>query len=380
MAEYRDPTPISPREPEYDKTKVSKEVANYSKQVREKIKGHDVREALARNSEIADIKAEDAVATSYDTKARQDDVENRFDDQIAGNTDIDEVIDARRPEGEEAYPTLRKRLDEEHQEVTTQLTENTAKLEGIPVVDSYQSSVDIGESIRANNRSENQFRVATFNVKTSIEYDNVFNVLTQQTMNKSGADFIGLQEIYNVGFFPFEEKFTNELFSTAHYYAAMENRGQGAKYGNGLASQYPNVAVGGGKFDMLDDEIEPRGYVRVVYSFGGDVVVFYNVHLSNETESETSNQINQLFNLINNDPVSKRILIGDINTEDMSLLSDFINSGYTVANQNEFMTYKTYPRAIDNVILSPSLTVTNKGMVESGEESDHNIFYVDFKL
>src|SRR5699024_6699206 len=161
MAEYRDATPISPREPEYDKTKVSKEVANYSKQVREKIKGHDVREALARNSEIADIKAEDAVATSYDTKARQDDVENRFDDQIAGNTDIDEVIDARRPEGEEAYPTLRKRLDEEHQEVTTQLTENTAKLEGIPVVDSYQSSVDIGESIRANNRSENQFRVAT---------------------------------------------------------------------------------------------------------------------------------------------------------------------------------------------------------------------------
>src|SRR5699024_5171041 len=92
---------------------------------REKIKGHDVREALARNSEIADIKAEDAVATSYDTKARQDDVENRFDDQIAGNTDIDEVIDARRPEGEEAYPTLRRRLDAEHQEVTAQLAQST---------------------------------------------------------------------------------------------------------------------------------------------------------------------------------------------------------------------------------------------------------------
>ena len=125
MAEYRDPTPISPREPEYDKTKVSKEVANYSKQVREKIKGHDVREALARNSEIADIKAEDAVATSYDTKTRQDDIENRFDDQIAGNTDIDEVIDARRPEGEEAYPTLRRRLDAEHQEVTAQLAQTS---------------------------------------------------------------------------------------------------------------------------------------------------------------------------------------------------------------------------------------------------------------
>lgn len=127
MAEYRDPTPISPREPEYDKTKVSKEVANYSKQVREKIKGHDVREALARNSEIADIKAEDAVATSYDTKTRQDDIENRFDDQIAGNTDIDEVIDARRPEGEEAYPTLRRRLDAEHQEVTAQLAQTPTK-------------------------------------------------------------------------------------------------------------------------------------------------------------------------------------------------------------------------------------------------------------
>src|SRR5699024_5162651 len=60
---------------------------------------------------------------SKDTAGRQTDVENRFDDQIAGNTDIDEVIDARRPEGEEAYPTLRKRLDEEHQEVTARFAQ-----------------------------------------------------------------------------------------------------------------------------------------------------------------------------------------------------------------------------------------------------------------
>lgn len=165
MAEYRDPTPISPREPEYDKTKVSKEVANYSKQVREKIKGHDVREALARNSEIADIKAEDAVATSYDTKTRQDDVENRFDDQIAGNTDIDEVIDARRPEGEEAYPTLRRRLDAEHQEVTTQLAQTEKQINDIYInikdfgaiesdnIDSTQAIQEANDYCEENNKT-----------------------------------------------------------------------------------------------------------------------------------------------------------------------------------------------------------------------------------
>lgn len=121
---YNDPDPVYPLVKEYDDTQVSPEVKNYVKQLTSKMSGVDTREVLRRAVEIIDLVAGDAKDTSVDTKARQDDVENRFDDQMAGNTDIDEVIDARRPEGGEAYPTLRRRLDEEHQEVTTQMGQN----------------------------------------------------------------------------------------------------------------------------------------------------------------------------------------------------------------------------------------------------------------
>lgn len=95
-----------------------KQLAN---KVRNEIYGRDVRESIAQSMEVSGETSNEANERSKDTDARQTDVENRFDDQIAGNTDIDEVIDARRPEGGESYPTLRKRLDDEHKEVTTQL-------------------------------------------------------------------------------------------------------------------------------------------------------------------------------------------------------------------------------------------------------------------
>lgn len=95
-----------------------KQLAN---KVRNEIYGRDVRESIAKSMEVSGETSNEANERSKDTDARQTDVENRFDDQIAGNTDIDEVIDARRPEGGEAYPTLRKRLDDEHEEVTAQL-------------------------------------------------------------------------------------------------------------------------------------------------------------------------------------------------------------------------------------------------------------------
>lgn len=43
--------------------------------------------------------------------AKVDDISNRFNDQMIGNTSISEVIDARRPENGEAYETLGRRLN-----------------------------------------------------------------------------------------------------------------------------------------------------------------------------------------------------------------------------------------------------------------------------
>src|SRR5699024_5851397 len=100
---------------------IPESIKKLANKVRNEIYGRDVRESIAQSMEVSGETSNEANERSKDTAGRQTDVENRFDDQIAGNTDIDEVIDARRPEGGESYPTLRKRLDDEHKEVTTQL-------------------------------------------------------------------------------------------------------------------------------------------------------------------------------------------------------------------------------------------------------------------
>lgn len=115
-----------------------KQLAN---KVRNEIYGRDVRESIAQSMEVSGETSNEANERSKDTDARQTDVENRFDDQIAGNTDIDEVIDARRPEGGEAYPTLRKRLDDEHEEVTAQLEQTS-------YIAFYKETEDYGETIQ----------------------------------------------------------------------------------------------------------------------------------------------------------------------------------------------------------------------------------------
>src|SRR5699024_960815 len=106
---------------------IPESIKKLAQKVRTEIYGRDVRESIAKSMEVSGESSNEANERSKDTDARQTDLENRFDDQIAGNTDIDEVIDARRPEGGESYPTLRKRLDDEHKEVTTQLAQKVEK-------------------------------------------------------------------------------------------------------------------------------------------------------------------------------------------------------------------------------------------------------------
>src|SRR5699024_12161590 len=102
---------------------IPESIKKLANKVRNEIYGRDVRESIAKSMEVSGETSNEANERSKDTATSQTDVENRFDDQIAGNTDIDEVIDARRPEGGKSYPTLRKRLDDEHKEVTTQLAQ-----------------------------------------------------------------------------------------------------------------------------------------------------------------------------------------------------------------------------------------------------------------
>lgn len=115
---YNDPTPNNfPND--YDDSQVDSRVKIRSKSIAHKERGKHVREALMQGIEIASVVANEAKNIANDTASRQDNVdqsqkdfEDRYNDQITGNTDLDEVIDARKPTNKQSYATLGERLND----------------------------------------------------------------------------------------------------------------------------------------------------------------------------------------------------------------------------------------------------------------------------
>lgn len=90
---------------EYDRSRVPSLIRKYADDVRTKTYGQEVREAQARNAEYAGLIASEANSKATNADILSKDTQNRFNDQIAGTTNSDEVIDAR---GD--YPLLRDKL------------------------------------------------------------------------------------------------------------------------------------------------------------------------------------------------------------------------------------------------------------------------------
>ena len=103
---------------EYDQTKVPALIRKHADNVRTKTYGQEVREAQARNAELAGLIASEAESKAIDANSLSKDTQNRFNDQIAGTTNSDEVIDARRPTDGVAFSTLNERIEAQVQHVT----------------------------------------------------------------------------------------------------------------------------------------------------------------------------------------------------------------------------------------------------------------------
>ncbi len=97
---------------EYDQSKVPEVSKNHAENVRRKVYLPDMTESFARGVEYAGLIASEAINKASNADLLSKDTQNRFDDQIAGTTNSDEVISARRPFGaEESFPTIGSRMD-----------------------------------------------------------------------------------------------------------------------------------------------------------------------------------------------------------------------------------------------------------------------------
>lgn len=111
QAKYRDPTENNfPND--YDAADVDDRITLRSKAVREKQKGVDVRGALAQGIEIAGVVAGEGRQAGQDAKDVATSLNQRWDDQINGKVDPEELIDYRRSDMlEKTFTTARLRGD-----------------------------------------------------------------------------------------------------------------------------------------------------------------------------------------------------------------------------------------------------------------------------
>lgn len=114
---YNDPTPNNFPD-DYDDSKVDSRVKIRSKSIAHKEYGEHVREALMQGIEIGSVVANEAKNIANDTASRQNavdqsqkDFEDRYNHQIAGNTDLDETIDLRRDSANNDFKTAKLRVD-----------------------------------------------------------------------------------------------------------------------------------------------------------------------------------------------------------------------------------------------------------------------------
>lgn len=130
---------------EYDQTKVPALIRKHADNVRTKTYGQEVREAQARNAELAGLIASEAVDISDETKGRQDKVESQFNAVQQEMTDKDvisapEIIAARN-----GFDTLDERLTTSERETN----ERFSQMVSVNVKD-FKETGDVDDTLAVN--------------------------------------------------------------------------------------------------------------------------------------------------------------------------------------------------------------------------------------
>ena len=96
---------------EYDQTKVPALIRKHADNVRTKTYGQEVREAQARNAELAGLIASEANHIAVKAEESSNHTETRLDNQIGSLTQESELIDSRVSASGDIFTNLKKRLD-----------------------------------------------------------------------------------------------------------------------------------------------------------------------------------------------------------------------------------------------------------------------------
>lgn len=260
---------------------------------------------------------------------------------------------------------------------------------------SVRSNINLtsGESFKSDARALNNktdiIRVSTWNIWT---YGSTYNYFGKDISSKdrtlwlkrvflaSGSDIIGMQEVW-----------ANAELTAADYtvwpYKSCDlgmvyDQGRGWISGNATLSRFETTSAVTTLFTEAgtSDDPEPRGFTRSVTNINGNLVSIYNTHLST-SNVRIPQEVAQLFNVVVQDSNSRVVITADWNFDDVSLLSMFINNGFTLVNNHEFNTNNVGGEWYIDMILHKGFIEGSKGVFDVPRElSDHKMLYVDLRI
>ena len=331
-------------------------ITNELNQIKNAIYGKDVRGAI-----------HDAIKECYDEASVNRDNAN-MEVKLARGT----------------HNTLNERLDEAEQKLdqTNAQLSNVQRLKITEVNIENQSKkqlIDVYNSTVMNNTTNETLVVSTFNIK-SFEHKKRANILKALNLiYKSCCNVCCIQEYLTSPNFNTDNIMLTKEFEDIYFrQSLMKNEG---RYGLFMISNKELSNRGGGDYTMPVGTFEQRCYQRATYTFNDKKVSIYNTHLSYESNEIILGQLEQLKLVINNDKNPYKIICGDFNTESLSVFEPLIRDGFKYSNNGSFKTYKTTPKALDNIIVSGNIDIKKVEMLISEDEaSDHNLLKVEMTL
>ena len=309
--------------------------------------------------------------------------------------DLEESVNKDLKENKEYINTELTKTNNKITKVSNDLTnvENTLEKTPLSIIDPYEETITKKMSLFEKEKEikefqktmeeKNQLRIATFNIGSyTIKYLDYLNE-TLDFVRDTKAHVIGCQEVSQNNYLNFERDFKTNLYNN-NFFSENVNKNEnfkGYNYGLGSIGTLPFLTKQSVKYNMLNpDEYEQRGYQKMEIILNEQRVSIYNTHLTHNNMPELSNQVDQLYDRVLSDSNKYKIIVGDFNTTQYEYFSEFENNGYTLANRDQFPTFKSSGKGIDEIMVSPNIDILNAEIMDTKHLSDHNLFFTDLQL
>ena len=226
--------------------------------------------------------------------------------------------------------------------------------------------------------------IGSYNIANGKLVSHDIKVIANDILSKD-LDIVGLQEVDK---FAKRSKYIDTMALLSeytgynyYYYTVAINiagneavYGQKGEYGTGILSKYPILEAKSIKLESGGNEQRMLGYAKI--DVNGQIINFYNTHLSYEDFSIRTGQFETIASLLKDKEYC--ILTGDFNIAGFGEFKSipFLN---TTCNANNWLT--TFPSnssSIDNILFSNEFTLGQSKVLAQGH-SDHNMLYATLK-